>query len=353
MNRSISLLTLFLLVSLGSLWALDLYLENIKRQQRLHDSTFRLLAQGTAISLEQVGRVVLSLRDSDKTWTFRRGEPGWRLPEYHDAFALGPELDGILKAVLEGRGTIVGRSPEDSRHFGVTSRDTMKLALFDREDASLMRVWVGLIAPGQRARECYTTVEGRASIYHMNSNAWGPLKWTPESSFPPLLDRRVIPGALKRRFVARITFGGTQAPLLREIVRKDLPMDPKLFDRGPRFEWYGTLESGSKKRLADADTLSYVNFMRNLVFDGLVGNRSSLSREFQDPVLTVILEYDGNVKDVLELGAGKSRDRDYLSNATTGQVFLISAEKAVALTPDCEALLKEPARPATSPAPRK
>ncbi len=218
----------------------------------------------------------------------------------------------------------------------------MKLALFDRGDAPLMRLWVGLVAPGQRARECYMTVEGRASIYHMNSNAWGPLKWTPGSSFPPLLDRRVIPGALARRFVARITFGGTEAPLLREIVRKDLPMDLRP-DRGPRFEWYGTLESGSKRRLADADTLAYVNFLRNLVFDGLAGNRSSLSREFQDPVLTVILEYDGNAKDVLELGVRKGQDRYYLSNATTGQVFLMSAENAAALTPDCEALLKEPA----------
>ncbi len=356
MNRSITLLILFLVVSLGSLWGLDLYLEKRERQQRLHDSTFRLLAAGTALSVEQVGRIVLSLRNSDKTWTFRRGDPGWRLPEYHDAFALGPELDGILRAVLEGRGTIVGRSPEDSRHFGVTSRDTMKLALFDRGDTLLMRVRVGLIVPGQRARECYMAVEGRPSIYPMNSNAWGTLKWTPESSFPPLLDRRVIPGALERRFVARITFGGTRAPLLGEIVRKDLPLDPKRFmrpDRGPRFEWYGTLESGSKRRLADADTLAYVNFLRNLVFDGLAGNRSSLSREFQDPVLTVTLEYDGNVKDVLELGVGKGQDHYYLSNATTGQVFLVSAGNAAALTPDCEALLKEPARPATSPAPRK
>jgi len=344
MNRSISLLILFLAVSLASLWGLDLYLANMDRQQRLHDSTFRPLALGTKISPEQVGRIVLSLRDSDKTWTFRRGEPGWRLPEYHDAFALGPELDGILKAVVEGRGTIVGRSPEDERHFGVTSQNTMKLGLFDRGDAPLMRVWIGLIAPGQHARECYMTVEGRASIYHMNSNAWGPLKWTPESSFPPLLDRRVIPGALQRRFVARIAFGGTRAPLLREIVRKDLPMDPFVRpDRGPRFEWYGTLENGNKKRLADADTLSYVNLIRNLVFDELAGNRSSLSRELEDPVLTVNLEYDGDLKDMLELGVRKGPDQYYMSNATTGQVFIISAEKAAALTPDCEALLKEPA----------
>ena len=133
-------------------------------------------------------------------------------------------------------------------------------------------------------------------------------------------------------------------------------MDPKAFmrpDRGPRFEWYGTLESGSKKRLADADTLSYVNLLRNLVFDELAENRSSLSRELQDPVLIVNLEYDGDLKDRLELGVEKGQDQYYLSNATTGQVFVISAEKAAALTPDCEALLKEPPEPVTKPAPRQ
>ena len=342
MNRSISLLILFLGASLGSLWGLDLYLEKRARQQRLHDSIFRSLAQGTAISVEQVGRVVLSLPNSGTTWTFRRGDPGWRLPEYHDAFVLGPELDGILKAVLEGRGTIVGHAPEDSPHFGVTSQDVMKLGLFARGDAPLMNVRVGLIAPGQRARECYMTVEGRASIYHMNSNAWGPLKWTPGSSFPPLLDRRVIPGALGRRFISRITFGGARASLLREIVRKDLPVDPASFMRpgGPRYEWYGTLENGSKKLLADADTLNYVNFILNLDFDELAGIRSSFAREFRDPALTVILKYDGDATDLLELGVKKGQDRYHFSNATTGQVFFLSAEKAAALIPDGEALLK-------------
>jgi hypothetical protein len=166
----------------------------------------------------------------------------------------------------------------------------------------------------------------------------------------------VIPGALERRFVARITFGGTRASLLREIVRKDVPKDPKLFMRtyrGPRFEWYGTLENGSKKRLADAGTLSYVNFIRSLDFDELAGTRSSFSREFQDPVLTVVLEYDGNVKDVLELGGRKGQDRFYLSNATTGQVFLVSARKAAALTPDSNSLLRESTEPVTNPAPKK
>jgi hypothetical protein len=339
MNRSISLLILFLGASLGSLWGLDLYLEKKTRQQRLQDSIFRSLAQGTAISVEQVGRVVLSLPNSDTTWIFRRGDPGWRLPEYHDAFVLGPELDGILKAVLEGRGTIVGRAPEDSPHFGVTSQDVMKLDLFAIGDAPLMNVWVGRIAPGQRARECYMTVEGRASIYHMNSNAWGPLKWTPGSSFPPLLDRRVIPGALGRRFVARITFGGTQAPLLREIVRKDLPMDLRP-DRGPRYEWYGTLENGSKKLLANSDTLNYVNSILNLDFDELAESRSSFAREFRDPALTVSLKYDGDATDLLELGVKKGQDRYHLSNATTGQVFFLSAKKVATLIPDGEALLK-------------
>ena len=80
MYRSLNTLILALVVSLGVLGGLGWYQDGRAHQRRIRDSSHRLLA-GTAISVEQVTRMELSLPGSDSSWSFRRVEIGWRLPQ--------------------------------------------------------------------------------------------------------------------------------------------------------------------------------------------------------------------------------------------------------------------------------
>ncbi len=342
MNRSLNTLILVLAVSLGVLWGLDRYQDSRVHQRRVRDSTHRLLG-GTAIPLEQVTRMELSLPGSDSSWSFRRVDIGWRLPQYRDAYAETARVNAILGAVVEGRGTLVGHWPGDSAYYGVTERDSMKVALFDRQDALVTTVWVGLVAPGNRSRESYMLVEGNGLIYHVDSNPWPPVKWTPGNAYPPLLDRRVIPGALNRRSVVSISFADRGLPELQKILRKKLEPGPQAMMRpgtGPRYEWYGTLRDGTRKRLQDTPARSHVNRVLNLTFAELLGSRMALTDELQDPLVSMTLAYDGDMEDVLELRATGNPGKYTVYNVTTDQVFVVDKQTAAAFTPDLNVLLQ-------------
>jgi len=342
MHRSLNMLILVLVVSLGVLGGLDWYQDSLAHERRVRESTHRLLG-GTAISVEQVTRIELWLPGSDSSWSFRRVETGWRLPQYRNAFAQTGRVNTILGAVTEGRGTQVGHWPQDAAHYGVTEQDSMRIALFDQRDARATTVWVGLVAPGNRSGESYMTVEGAEPIYHVDSNPWPSVDWTPGNVYPPLLDRRVIPGALNRRSVVSISFADRRSPELKKILREELEPDPKArmgSDRGPRYEWYGTLRDGTRKRLHNAAARSYVNLVLNLPFAELLGSRMALTAEQGDPLVSMTLAYDGEQKDVLKLYATGNSSEYTVYNVTTDQLFVVDEQTATAFTPDLNSLSK-------------
>ena len=343
MYRSLNTLILALVVSLGVLGGLGWYQDSRVHQRRIRDSSHRLLA-GTAISVEQVTRMELSLPGSDSSWSFQRVEIGWRLPQYQDAYADSGRVNAILGAVVEGRGTYVGRWAEDSAHYGVTEQNSMKVALFDDQDALVTTVWVGLVAPGTKSGESYMTVEGTDPIYHVDSNPWPAVSWTPGDVYPPLLDRRVIPGALNRRSVVSISFSDRRSPELTKIFREELKPDPMAMmepDRGPRYEWYATLGDGTRKRLQNAAARSYVKLILNLRFAEILGSRMALTDELLDPLVSMTLAYDGDLEDVLELRPTENPGEYTVYNVTTDQVFVVDEQSATAFAPALNFLLGE------------
>ena len=168
----------------------------------------------------------------------------------------------------------------------------------------------------------------------------------------PLLDRRVIPEALHRPAIARIHFSGGRELPLTEIICERIKDPERLRDprQGPLFEWYGILASGEKKRISDRAAMTYASFLRSLTYDDLLAPGTISPHVFREPSLTVTVEYpelnenDGpgatpqkSGRDVLVLGP--SRDRgSLLTHKTTGQVFVIDADKVAGLYPPVEEL---------------
>jgi hypothetical protein len=299
-----------------------------------------------------VARVDLTLPGSGTKWTYVRREESWHLPRYHDGFGIGQELEGLLKAFLDGHGTVVGRMPGDAEHFGIVSGRTLEADLYDAGSKLLLHAIAGSVAPGQRSGECFAAAEGIDRILHMDSNPWPYVQRTPDDRFPPLLDTKVIPVALRRGLPAKLVFGGENPPAIREIIRRETPKDQRAAfgpDRGPRYEWYGTVAggtvAGAEQRLNDNAAFGYAGYLSSLVFDDLLGPKAGREALFERPTLTVTIEYDGNVKDTLILGVAGRGGMLHLLHSTTGQVFLVSPEKAKGLTPDVKALLEPPRQP--------
>jgi hypothetical protein len=190
MQRALLVMNLLLALTLGALWQLDASLEERFEKERRAASRFLSLPATRGALVGGVARLELTLPGSPTTWVYTREKDGWRLPEYRGAFALGRELEAVLKALLEQKGTMVGSVPADETHFALEPAEALRANLFDRAGESLLSARVGRVAPGKRSGESFMTAEGSDVILHMNANAWSPIQWRPGDP-----SRRCLTGA--------------------------------------------------------------------------------------------------------------------------------------------------------------
>ena len=350
MNRLLLGINLVLVAALCALWGLDHSLETRRDARRATDSAFHAIDDAATPAVSAIARIELLLPGSTTRWSLEKKSEGWRLPQYRDAFALGQEIDGLLKAILESRGTIVGRLPQDAMHFGFVPGKVIEAGLYGSSSMPLLKATAGAVAPGQRSGECFLAAEGLDQILHANANPWPYVQWDSTSRFPPLTDPKVMPTALGRGYAAKITFGGEAAPPVRELIRREIPKERlnPMMDKGPRYEWFGTFADG-EKRVNDNVAGSYLGGLTGLLFDDLLGDLKGREGVFAKPVLTITLENDGGTKDTLTLGLRDPNGLSHFLNGSSGQVFLISAAKVASLTPDTKALLELPRAPPQAP----
>jgi hypothetical protein len=352
MNRVLFFTNLALAIVLVVLWRVEVALESGREAVRRADSAFHALAGPGGPEAKDIGRIDFTLPGAETRWGYARRPEGWRIPQYREAFATGSAIDGILRAFLESRGTAIGRMPADAEHFGIVPGKTFAVDFQDAAGKSLLRAVAGSVAPGQRSGECFATAGENGAILHLNANPWPYAgEWTPRDRFPPLTDRRVTAQALGRGLPAKVTFAGEEPPAVRELIRREIPLEQRLpmGDRGPRFEWFGTTAEG-EKRLNDEAAFAYVHAVTSLEYEDLLGPRAPHEAVFARPANAIVLEYDGGTKDTLTLGTPAANGLHHLHNSAADQVFLIAAAGAAALTPDVAALLQPP-RPRPAPPP--
>jgi hypothetical protein len=139
-----------------------------------------------------------------------------------------------------------------------------------------------------------------------------------------------------------------------EIVRRDAPPEDlqRRDAKGPRFDWLWMSNDG-EKALNDEAMGEYLGSLLRLSYDEIVAPAETRPQPFAQPALTIALQFDDGATDVLTIGERAPDGRSRIWNGTTGQVFLVSPGKALALAPNVKALLqprKIPSRPATRPA---
>lgn len=349
-----------LLLLNGVLLALVLALRELDRAREVRDAVQRDRASAFHAVLDartplpaQVARIAILLPGEKEAWRFEKREEGWRIPQHHSAFAVGQGVDALLAALLESRGTIVGSLEADAAHFGFLPGKQLEIILEDSGGRRLGRLLAGTVAAGQRGQECYLAADGLPRILHMDANPWPTLAWAPGASLPPLLDRRVVPLAYGRGYPVKLLLDGPAAPAVREIERREIPLDrlqPGL-DRGPRFEWYGSVE-GKEQRLNDAATGEFVSHVTGLVHEQILGPDDPRARAIQEPLLRITIEYGGITRDELTVGRPAAGGPWTVRNGTTGQVFLVEESAGAALSPVEAALLApNPPPPARPPGP--
>ena len=283
----------------------------------------RLLAPVPAGDVAQI-----DIRAGRRQWRYVREDSTWRFPAYHHAFALDRRIEQLLKSLSEVPATFVSAELGDLPRYGLEP-GSLRFGLFDAAGRPLLEVLQGRGAPGPRAGESYVQRVGADTVFHLHAHPLHAL----DNNDPPLLDRRVLPRALPRQAVQKITFAGDATYPLQSLHRVLRELDPSAgLPQGPSYDWIASYPAGEEVCLAQS-AYAYVDFLQRLTWSAL---HPADAKAFATARSVYIEDEDGRI-DTLEVGAADPQGQ-YLRLRTTGHVATIAPAKAALLFPTTAAL---------------
>ena len=321
---------LFVLLFILSVLALaENRISRHREAQRLGAGALRLLAR---VPVEQVDEFQVGF--ASRQWTYVRRDSVWRYPAYFDAFVQEARVGHLLNGLLRSLCTVVSTEPGDLARFGLTPGQSLRVTLKDAAGRPLLKVAVGRGAPAPRSGEAYVQLAGADSIYHLHANPRLAL----DNLTHPMIDPHVLPRALERSSIARITYAPDGYPLQALHRKETVPAAPSLPGmppQGPSYEWIGTF-AGEEKSCVNSSVFAYVDFLSRLRYQALHAARDYVSGK---DGRALILEDDRGRIDTLEVGGRNPEGNTFLRHRTSGQVMSIAPEVAALLLPAARVLL--------------
>ena len=320
-----------LLIALAALLALLVAGENTlrdnQRQARETTGALRLLA---AVASDDIAQI--EIRAAGRAWRYVLRDSIWYFPAYHQAFALNRRIEHVLKSLSETPATFVSAEPGDLSHYGL-GPGSVRFALLDASGRPLVEILQGRGAPDLRASESYVQRVGADTIFHLHAHPIHAL----EANDPPMLDRRVLPQALPRKGLQKITFtGDANYPLqsLRRELKAIAAPTPGMPPEGPTYDWIATYADGEKIALAPS-IYAYTDFLKRLTWTAL--HDPAQTDAFEETRFLYLQDEDGLI-DTLTVG-GTDQNGQYLHLHTTNHTLTITPEKATLLFPTASALM--------------
>ncbi len=324
-------LLIVLLTLLGVLVGADLLLRRNQESQRLQDSTLRPLSR---LRVEQIGE--FRIESGSNTWIYVRRGGIWYYPAYFDAFARGGRVERLLGGLLQSLATAVRVKPGDMRRYGLTPERSLKLHLKDRAGNQLLEVWIGRGVPGPAAGEAYVKLAAADTVYHLHANPRLAL----DKGRPPMVDPFVLPRALERRSVAKVTFERQGPYPLRHLRRLQRSATPPfrsgLPPQRPTYEWRAGL-AAREKACVRFSVFAYLSYLSRLRYEELRDPRDGA--HFSNALDRLILEDARGLVDTLEVGSQDANGNTLIRHRTTGKILSIAPPKAALLFPASEAFL--------------
>ena len=319
-----------LLVALATVLALLVLGEGALRQsQREARETAGRLRLLTPVPAAQIAQI--EVRAAGRHWRYVLRDSTWRFPAYHNAFALDRRIDHLLKSLTQTPATFVSAEPGDLTRYGL-GPGSIRLVLLDASGRPLLDVLQGRGTPGPRAGESYVQRTDVDTIFHLHAHPLHAL----DANDPPMLDRRVLPQALPRKTLQRITFTGDPSYPLQSLHRQLRAIKaptPGMPPQGPIYDWIATYVEGEKTALAPS-VYAYLDYLKRLTWTAL--HHSDI--DAFTATRTLLLEDEDGIIDTLTVGDADQQGR-YLRLHTTGHVFTIAPEKTRLLFPDTSALM--------------
>jgi hypothetical protein len=180
------------------------------------------------------------------------------------------------------------------------------------------------------------------TIYHMHTDPRLALQPVIPGK-PPMVDPYVLPRALSRKPIVRITFGHPPRTLRRQGVKPAAPQFPGRPPEGPTYAWRLDKE---EQACNAASVYAFTGYLTRLRYEELhAPHATGMNYGFSPGGSKLHLEDVGGVVDTLEIGGKEASGNVFLHHRTTGQVFTITSRKADLLFPTVQALLDTLPRP--------
>ena len=325
-------LLIVLLTLLGVLAGADYLLSRNQESRRLQDSTLRPLSR---LRVEQIGE--LRIESGRNTWIYVRRDGIWYYPDYFNAFAQGDRVERLLGGLLQSLATVVRAKPGNMRRYGLTPERSLKLHLEDGGGNQLLQVWIGRGLPGPAAGEAYVKLAATDTVYHLHANPRLAL----DKGRPPMVDPFVLPRALERGPVAKVTFERQDPYPLRHLRRlrtpATSPSQSGFPPPRPAFEWRAGLAAG-EQACVRSSVFAYLSYLSRLRYEELHDPRAGAN--FSNAPDRLILKDARGRVDTIEVGGQDAIGNTLIRHRTTGNILSIAPPKSALLFPASEAFLE-------------
>ena len=310
---------------LGLLLVVDFVLDRSAASQRNLAGSVR-----PVVGIDPQRAQTLRIAQSGQRWAYVLRDSVWRYPAYFDAYAQRQRVDQLLKSVMTSSGSIVADNGHTAHGFGFGAQDAIEVAVLDERGRTLVAVEVGRGIPGALGSESYLRRAGEDTVFHLHANPRLAL----DEAAVPMIDRHLLPQALRRSAIVRITFPG-RATGVGSLWREEVP-DPagsRSF-RGPSYRWR-TRWAGRDTTCVDYSVYAYLSYLSRVRYDRLLA-----PAEIDvgvDGARTVLLEDDKGVVDTLEVV--DADDVAIVSHRLARQISTLTVEQAELMFPAVNALL--------------
>lgn len=335
MSRLVLLVLVLALTAGTTLW-----LEEGARQERRRLGSLHALVPDT--DPERVAR--LSFELEGRRWDYEnrplKAKEGnaWRFPAYHDAYAQGDRLNFLVSALLLNRGTPIATDGPETR-YGLDPARRLPLELADAGGEILLQVWIGAGITGPDDGEAYLRRPDAPQLYHWHANPRSAI----DAGRPPLIDRRVLPTALRHGAIARLDWQGpnVEARTLRQVhlapALNPMPGGPP---QRPSIAWIATFAAGTEDTCRSENVYRYLRFVQDLRFNALLPTDTARGQSLG--VLT--LTSDEGRPDTLEVSV-LPNGRALVFNRASGLLNAVEPRRAALLFPTRAALTDSLPRP--------
>jgi hypothetical protein len=276
---------------------------------------------------------------------FVRSKGVWRCATTFGAVCDAELLSELLADFTQARGVLRSESVSATERYGLDDTTRLEVsfhgpAVLDAEDEdTLLAFEVGHSLPGTHHGRSFVRARGTASVLEIDRNPRKLLERSPESTLPPLLDRRLLAGPWegRPRGFARIEVQRPGSVLT--VVHEDLPpgeVDPS----GATWTW--KVREGARSGDASPHRgLGFTAFALHVRYSGFANPGDAAELGLERAVARVTLTPTQGEVMHLRVGPPTPSGFSYVLHEENRMLLQVDAETARLLAPTADMLLDE------------